>query len=296
MDLRTVGLQSPGDMGHAVGRTLVAHGLRVITCLQGRSERTRGLATEAGIEEVETYQELVAQAQLILSIVVPAQAIALAAEVAVALREGDAQDVIYADCNAIAPQTARQVERIIVEAGARFADACIIGAPPREGARTRFYVSGHHTEAMLALNERGLDVVDLGGDAGQASGLKMCYAALTKGLTALCTELLTAGQALGIAGPLAEELGASQAALYARMERGIPSMLPKAHRWVGEMEEISRTFGALGLTPDMLQGAAEVYRLVARTELGKRTPEDPRPLPDLEETIATLADALDSRE
>ncbi|MFO7696689.1 MAG: DUF1932 domain-containing protein [Anaerolineae bacterium] len=295
-DLHTVGLLSPGDMGHAVGRVLVDHGLRVVTCLEGRSERTRNLAAEAGIEEVADYRTLVSEGQLILSIVVPAQAVAVAERVAGAIADAELrgrEGLTYADCNAIAPQTARDVERTITASGAHFVDAGIIGSPPGEGGRNRFYISGGHTGAMLALNRYGLDVVDLEGEAGQASGLKMCYAALTKGLTALCTELLVAAEALGISEPLAREFQGSQGAMLTRMERGIPGMLPKAHRWIGEMEEIARTFGALGLTPDMLHGAAEMYRLVMRTELGAHTPEDPRPLPGLDEIIATLAGALE---
>ncbi len=292
MELHTVALLSPGDMGHSVGAVLTGHGLRVITCLEGRSDRTRALAAEAGLEDVDSYAELVRQAQLLLSIVVPAQAVALAERVADALRAADVGAALtYADCNAIAPQTARQIGRVITAAGARFVDAGIIGSPPGRGGRNRIYVSGEHTEALLALNDYGLEVFDLQGEAGQASGLKMCYAALTKGLTALCTELLVAAEELGISEPLAHEFRESQGAMVTRMERGVPGMLPKAHRWIGEMEEIARTFGGLGLTPDMLHGAAEMYRLVMRTELGTRTPEDTRPLPGLEETIATLARA-----
>ncbi len=292
MELHTVALLSPGDMGHSVGAVLTEHGLRVITCLEGRSDRTRALAAETGIEDVTSYAELVSQAQIVLSIVVPAQAVSLAERVAEAVRQAGATSVTYADCNAIAPQTARQIEQIVTGAGAQFVDAGIIGSPPGRGGRNRFYISGEHTAAMLALNNYGLDVVDLQGSAGQASGLKMCYAALTKGLTALCTELLVAAEALGISEPLAEEFRESQGAMLARMERGVPGMLPKAHRWIGEMEEIASTFGALGLTPDMLHGAAQMYRLVMRTELGTRTPEDTRPMPDLAEIASTLAGAL----
>ena len=59
MDLNTVALLSPGDMGHSVGAVLVANGLRVISCLEGRSERTRGLAEKAGIAAVNSYAEIV---------------------------------------------------------------------------------------------------------------------------------------------------------------------------------------------------------------------------------------------
>ncbi|MBC7236537.1 MAG: DUF1932 domain-containing protein [Chloroflexi bacterium] len=291
MTVQTAAILSPGDMGHSVGQRLREHGLRVITCLEGRSERTRQLAAKARIEDVGSYEEMVKQADLILSILVPAQAVAAAERVAAAI-ETTASDVAYVDCNAIAPQTARRIEQIMALAGARFIDAGIIGPPPRGNARTRFYVSGKHTAIMLALNERGLQVIDLQGPAGQASAFKMCYAALTKGLTALCTELLTAAHALGISEPLAKELSESQAELYMRMRRGVPAMPAKARRWIGEMEEIAATFEALGLTPDILHGAAEMYRLVASTTLAERTPEDTTPLPSLEEVVATLAEAL----
>jgi 3-hydroxyisobutyrate dehydrogenase-like beta-hydroxyacid dehydrogenase len=142
------------------------------------------------------------------------------------------------------------------------------------------------------LDRFGLDVILLGEEVGLASSIKMCYAALTKGLTALCTELLTAAHALGVSGPLAEEFQTSQAALYGRMERGLPRMPAKSRRWIGEMEEISRTFEGVGLTPGMLAGAADMYRFVAATPLAERNPEDPEPPPALNEMIAMLAEGL----
>jgi Domain of unknown function (DUF1932) len=41
-----------------------------------------------------------------------------------------------------------------------------------------------------------------------------------------------------------------------------------------EMEEIARTFADLGLPPQMLEGAAALYRLVGQTELGTETLEE----------------------
>ena len=50
MRVKTVAILSPGDMGHSVGGALVEHGLDVITCLAGRSERTRDwLAQQASV-------------------------------------------------------------------------------------------------------------------------------------------------------------------------------------------------------------------------------------------------------
>ncbi len=289
--LNTIGILSPGDMGHTVGDVLRYNGLRVITCLEGRSQRTHGLAQKAGIVDVPTYIELVAEADLILSIMVPAEAMNAAEIVADALQQTEA-NLTYADCNAIAPQTVRKLGEVITSAGGIFVDASIIGPPPRRPGATRFYASGPQLNAFTNLNNYGLDVRVLGDEIGLASAIKMCYASLTKGLTALCTELLTAAEMLGVSDALTEEFKLSQATLYERMERGLPNMPPKARRWIGEMEEISDTFAHVGLTPNILTGAADMYRLVSDTHLADLSPEARDQFPTLAELIMILAEQV----
>lgn len=289
--LNSVGILSPGDMGHTVGEVLRQSGLRVITCLEGRSRRTRDLAEKAGIVDVETYPRFVVESDLILSILVPAQAAAAAALVADALQRVDTA-LVYADCNAIAPQTVQELGSGITEAGAVFVDASIIGPPPRTPGATRFYASGPDLRLFSALNDYGLDVRSIGDTIGHGSAIKMCYASLTKGLTALCTELLTAASVLGVSEALIAEFQLSQAALFARMENGLPGMPPKARRWIGEMEEISATFAQVGLTPNILTGAADMYRFVGKTALADLPPEARDAFPTLAELIETLAAGL----
>jgi 3-hydroxyisobutyrate dehydrogenase-like beta-hydroxyacid dehydrogenase len=199
------------------------------------------------------------------------------------------RSLIYADCNAIAPQTACQIGDIITEAGGRFLDASIIGSPPRGERVTRFYASGPHVRTFEELSQFGLHIIVIGEQIGQAKALKMCYAALTKGLPALCTELLVAAETLGVSRPLKQQFQASQSVLYERMERVLPRMPMKSRRWIGEMEEIAKTFEHIGLTPKILAGAADMYRFVGKTDLAERTPEDSDPLPTLTETSSILA-------
>lgn len=289
MSLQTVGILSPGDMGHAVGQRLREHGLRVITCLEGRSERTKRLAQQARLENVASYRELVQEADFILSIMVPANAMPAAQLVAEALAQTKAS-LIYADCNAIAPQTVTQIGELIAGAGGQFVDASIIGPPPRNQGSTRFYASGPQVERFAGLSRYGLDVRVMGDQIGQASAIKMCYAALTKGLAALSLELLTAGEALGVSHLLHEEFKSSQAALYKRME-GLTGVPTNSRRWVGEMEEIAKTFEHVGLTPNILTGAADMYRFIGQTHLADRAPEDPPP-PALPEMLGILAEYL----
>lgn len=292
--LRTVGIISPGDMGHVVGQILKSHGLRVVTSLAERSARTRRLAAKAGIEDVGGYDELVVVADIVLSILVPAEAMTAAQRIAEALA-ATGSDLTFVDCNAIAPLTVRQIEQIITAAGGRFVDASIIGPPPRKFEATRFYAAGEDAAGFARLTHHGLNVIVLDGPAGQASALKMCYAALTKGFTALCTELLTAAEALGVADALTTEFELSQSPFLQQMNRSLPGMPPKAHRWVGEMEEIAQTFAQVGLTPQILAGAADMYRLVSETSLAERTPEDTTPAPTTQEIAATLARHLTNK-
>ena len=289
MALQTVGLLSPGDMGHVVGQVMRENGLQVLTCLQGRSERTRGLAEAAGIEAVPSYEQLVRDVKLVISILVPAEAENAAQTVARALKE-TGEEIVYADCNAIAPETAKRIDAVITEAGSRFVDAGIIGGPPRKPGGTRFYCSGPDTGAFEELGNHGLDVRVVGREVGQASGFKMCYAAQTKGYTALCTELLVAARKMGLYDALVEELQLSQQARYASMEGGLPGMPTKAGRWIGEMEEIAKTFGDLGLTPKIYQGAADIYRMVCGTPLAEETPETRDKSRTLAQTVEILAE------
>lgn len=191
MPVNTVAILSPGDMGHAVAQLLREHELRVVTCLAGRSARTLALSNKAGVVDLPSMAELVRQSDAVLSITTSEAATGVCQEVAQAM-QATGRRLLFAECNAIAPQKARQMEPVITQAGGRFVDASIIGSPPRGGKSPRFYASGPHAGEMEGLKEFGLDVRNLGPDIGQASGIKMCYAAMTKGSAALYTELLMA--------------------------------------------------------------------------------------------------------
>ena len=277
-------------MGHAVGREFRASGLEALTCLSGRSPRTRRLAERAGFRTVPSLEALAEQADLILSILVPEAAVSLAEAVAKALAETGCRPV-FADCNAISPETSRRIEGIISEGGGRYLDASIIGPPPGQGQPPRFYVSGCDADAMAQLDGRGIAVKWIGSEIGRASAIKMCYAGLTKGTLALHAAVLTSAEALGLSDELRSELAYSQGRKLQAMEqvRRVPA---KAFRWIAEMEEIARTFGSVGVTPDIHTGAAEVFRMVAESDLGGErtdTLDRDRTLP---QTVSRLAESL----
>ena len=291
--MRTVALISPGDMGQAVGALLAQGGVRVVTCLAGRSPRTRALARAGAFIELPSLEALVRESELVLSIVPPAQAVAVARDVGAALRATRAR-LSYVDCNAIAPRTAREVAAVIAPTGSGFVDAGIVGGPPRDAPSPRFYASGPDRAHFAALRDAGLDVRLLGDDVGEASAVKMCYAALTKGTTAIATELLVAARKLGVYDTLVAELGESQATQARRIADAVPAMPGKAHRWIVEMEEIARTFEDVGLTPLIFKGAADIYRLTAGSEIGGERPETVDRFRGVEGTVDVLARASEN--
>ena len=197
MSIESVAILSPGDMGHAIGQLLREHELHVLTCLAGRSDRTRQLSEQAGITDVSSINELVAQSDILMSVTVSEAVPGLCQEISEATRV-TGSDLLFAECNAIAPELSRDMESVLKSGGARYVDASIIGGPPRNGSSPRVYASGDNVAEFLQLRDFGLDVRDLGEQLGRASGIKMCYAAMTKGTTALHAELLIAAEKLGL--------------------------------------------------------------------------------------------------
>jgi 3-hydroxyisobutyrate dehydrogenase-like beta-hydroxyacid dehydrogenase len=289
MKIERVGVMSPGDMGQAVATQLKAQGLQVYTALEQRSERTRALAREAGLIDVGTVTRLVAECGVVLSIMDPGSAVAFARMAADALRATGRQTLIV-DCNAIAPDTVLAIADLIEKAGGRFLDAGIIGPPPRGKAKTNLYVSGTGSADLEQLAGPQLIVHAIGGGIADASALKMCFGALNKGTQALWLEVLIAAQRLGVAGLLERQLQQSQAERYTWALGQFPILPPKAYRWVPEMLEISKTLEAAGMTPKMFQGAADVYRFVAGTRLGKETPEGRDKARDGKDVVRSLAE------
>ena len=293
MMVNTVAIMSPGDMGHAVGQVLSESGIDVITCTDGRSQRTKNLAEMAGLRQVATLEDMVIQADLVLSIMVPSKAMSFVREISPHF-ESSKTPTYFADCNAVSPQSALAMEEVINQAGGKFIDGGIIGTAPTKGDTPRFYVSGPDASVVMELDGRGIIVKAIGNKVGQASGIKMCYAALTKGTNTLHVALLTAASRMGLTDDLRKEFEFSQKSHLAAMEKGISRLPANAHRWIGEMEEIAATFENLGVTPNFHKGAAEIYKMLNSTPFAKESPETidkDRTTWDTIEAVSKIADS-----
>lgn len=264
----TVAAIATGAMGAAIGARLTENGARVISLLDGRSEASRKRAANAGIVNADEAE--IANADFVLSVVPPGEAVALARRLVPALTAAKRKPV-YADCNAINPQTMQEIVDLLRPTGCDVVDGGIIGPPPKAGSHaTRLYVSGPASERLAPLQSHGLAVEIMGGKTGDASALKMCYGAFNKGVTALGAAVILAAEREGVAAALNREWQLSQAPLLGKLERGIPDMFPKAYRWVAEFEEVAAFVGP-GSERQMFDAIARLYERLAADVAGDRT-------------------------
>lgn len=294
MTIRTVAIMSPGEMGAAFGRALHQHGFDVVTWLGGRSGPTRERAKAAGFREVATLDALLGEADIVLSILPPELAPALAETVAAVMKRCDRRPP-YVDCNAVSPETARRIGAIIRGAGAPFIDGGIVGNPPGKAKPTRLFVSGEAAGLMDQLNGKDIDVRQSGPEVGRASAIKMCYAAITKGTSALHAAVLIAAERLGVAEELHVELPYSVPDLYRRMESMVPALPAVSGRYIGEMKEIARTMDSAGVTPNFHIGATELYELLATTPFAAERRDTVDPNRGLRRTVEVAAEYVKAR-
>ncbi|WP_180899746.1 NAD(P)-dependent oxidoreductase [Martelella soudanensis] len=262
--MHTVAIVTMGQMGSAVAARLVHHGLRVITCLDGRSADSLARAGAAGVT-VTSLDRLVGEAGLVLSIV-PPHAARQTAETLLPLLGERPEPPLYVDCNAVSPATLHEICALFDNLGLPFADAGIIGASPLpdRGAGPRVYMSGPVGTSVEWLGAHGLDTRLLSDRQGDASALKMAYAGITKGFQALATAMAEGAGRNGQLEALKAEVETSLPDIYKWLAAQLPNMPAKAYRWDGEMAEIARFLDAEDDVASMFEGASRFYRRVAR--------------------------------
>ena len=275
--MTTVGLLHPGDMGAVVGGCAKRAGQRVLWASAGRSSETGERAAAAGLEDTGRVTALVTASDVVLSICPPHAALDLAREVAALGFTG-----LFVDGNAVAPATAREIGAVVEAGGATFVDGGIIGPPPRAAGSTRLYLSGREAKRAAALFDGGpLEAIAINDVPGAASALKMAYAAVTKGTSALLMAVRALAASEGVDEALLAEWRRSQPELPKRSESAARDNARKAWRFVGEMDEIAATFEAAGLPAGFHQAAGLIYRRLA----GYKDAATPPSMADLVEPL-----------
>ncbi|OBT93393.1 hypothetical protein VE01_08735 [Pseudogymnoascus verrucosus] len=289
--LATVGVLSIGEMGLGVAKLLIAHNYRVVTNITGRSKYTQERAEEGKIETLSTDEDVVREADYILSIVPPRDALATAQRVADVLQFHKgirSTPLYYLDLNAVSPRSARTILNLFRDPNVAIpVDGGIFGGPPSlkdaptDGSgnsswyKPKIPTSGPYKVAESPKSGQHLaetlNIRHISDDIGQASGLKMCFASTMKGFSGILTQSFTTAQQLGVLDELKTLLGEISPATLHAAENSVPRVPPKAYRWVAEMEEIAATFSEeAGFEKDLFLGVAGVYKTMSNdTVLGQ---------------------------
>lgn len=266
-------LLHPGAMGASIGAALVHAHHEVVWIAGGRSEATRRRADRAVLSAAETMRSGLAGAQVVISVCPPEAAVEVARNVVEAGFSGT-----YVDGNAVSPGTTRAIAEVV---GDGFVDGGIIGPPAWQAGTTRFYLSGTRAGDVAALfRGTAVDARATAAGVGAASALKMCYAAYTKGSTALILAVRALAEHSGVTAELLQEWDISQPGLGERSAAAARGTGPKAWRFEGEMREIAETFAAASLPGDFHLGAADIY-----ARMSDFKDQDP---PDIYAVIAAL--------
>jgi L-threonate 2-dehydrogenase len=263
-----VAVIAPGNMGAAVARRLTEHGVKVVTTLAGRGAASVARAGAAGMTDVPL--DRLAEAEIVLSILPPAHALPFAERMA-PLLAATKHKPVFVDCNAVSPETVRGISAVIAATGTPFIDAGIIGPAPKAGQRSpHFYASGDSAPRLQGLTQYGLDVRVLDGPIGTASALKMCYAGINKGVAAIAAAMILAASRAGVTGALYQEMSESLPGLLESLRRQIPDMLPKAYRWVAEMQEIAAFAGEDAAARAIFVGFSALFNHIAGDVAGEK--------------------------
>jgi len=268
-----IAVVAQGMMGSGVGRRFHERGATVRTLLSGRSAKSAERAKAAGMQAMADEHALLDGADFFLSILPPGEAETIARQLAPALTALKTKPV-YVDCNAVSPQTAQRIAEIVAPTGAEFVDGGIIGGPPRDGYSPRIYAAGPAVAKTAVLRDWGIDWRPIDGPIGAASGLKMSYAGITKGITALGSAMMLGAARFGCAEALVAELSSSQKEILGYLSNSIPRMYDKAYRWVAEMEEISDFHGSAKPAADIYAAIARHYEFLAAAEAEKPSGPD----------------------
>ena len=230
------------------------------------------------------------------------------------------EDVYFIDLNAVSPASCKSIAANFEKSKVpiKFIDGCILGGPPKakpppaneesnkNGASKpdwycpRMPMSGPHDLSALPHGSEITDLLNLrkvSPAIGAASGLKMCFAAIAKGLTGIVTQSMSSAHSMGVMDDLKLELQLLNPQILSHVERTAPGMPPKAYRWVKEMEEIDATFTEEGAWQSGLFAAmADIYRTVAADDvLGKETTENRKRGKDISDLAECVSEGLQKK-
>jgi 3-hydroxyisobutyrate dehydrogenase-like beta-hydroxyacid dehydrogenase len=275
-----IGILHPGEMGASVAASAASGGNEVLWASEGRSAATRERAGKQQLRDCGTLMALASECSVLLSVCPPHAAEETAHRVV-----ATGYKRMYVDANAISPSRVKRIGRTMSAAGIDFVDGGIIGPPAWTSDTTCLYLSGPSAQEIVNCFSTGpLQAVAMGNEVGQASALKMCFAAYSKGSLALLCGVLATAEKLGVRDTLFKQWTHDNAEFAGNVPKRVRQVTAKAWRFVAEMEEISATFEGAGMPGEFHAAAGAIYSRMAGFK-------DDAEMPPFEDVLAALLES-----
>lgn len=255
MNIAIVGL---GEVGRCYAAPLDAAGHRLLLCEAHVSDAARRLAESLGLTIRERAGDWLSDADLVLSCVTGTTALPVLQQILPFLRKG----ATVADFTTASPAVKRQGAALAEAAGVEFVDTAIMGAISLNLVRTPLLVAGTGTSKLKdALEHAGgkVQVIE-GGSAGDAMSLKILRSVFTKGMEALCVELLMSAEKQGVRGKLYEQLSdIDNTPLRSFIDMLVRTHVIHAKRRAHEVHDAQAELVAQGLPSVVLRGVEQRF-------------------------------------
>ena len=233
--------------------------------MEGRSPRTQQLCREAGLNVVNSLDDILRHSDIVISLVSPSAALPVALEVGTHL-EGSSRRLLYIDANSISPMTVAQISEVFRRVPVDFVDASIFGLASQLRQRGTLYLSGLRA-SELSDRFRPLVRVKIVGDTpGQASALKMIVSGISKGLPALFIETMLFAQDMHLLNDAIETCDEIYPSIMEVIRRMLPTYPQHAGRRCEELRELEETMSISGVTPGIVHAVREVTSAVASVD------------------------------
>ncbi len=272
-DAFLIGFIGFGEAGFEIARGLNSAGVsRMCLCdLRTHDPEKAALisnrAREAGVEILDSVQEVALHSDIILSLVTPEASVAVAEEAAAHLKPGQ----LYVDLTSSFPDEMKAIAALLQPSGAYFVDGAMMGAVPVYGHKILIYVAGSHAgEAARVLNRHGMNLKAVGEEPGQASAIKLILSIATKGFGALLAEMLLAAHHYQVEAPALLALNQYFVkGLDAVVDRFVASDAVHAGRRIKEMESSVRLLEKIGVDPLMTGATVKMLKWTASLNLAE---------------------------
>ena len=254
-----------GEAGGIFAKDLAVAGLGVRvfdTLFNSRRQRQPMLkkAQAYGVTAARSLKDCLGEAELVISAVTASSALKVAKEAGSILGDGH----LFLDINSVSPATKRKAARYFDSKGARFVEAAVMSAVPKQRLQVPMLLGGPYAVGTAdCLRRVGMNVTPLSDQLGFASAVKMCRSVVIKGLEALVIESLFAARMYGVEEKVLESLAASFPAMG--WENHLPDYLisrvaEHGQRRAMEMREVARTLQYVGIEPMMTLATARLQK------------------------------------